>query len=108
MIHATVEMKIPRQKVREALEILTAVAERTRVHPGCFSCRIYHDAQKERLILFEEMWSSQEDLDRHLRSNEYQNVLLVVEMADEKPEIRFNKISESTGVETIENARSGR
>jgi hypothetical protein len=32
-------------------------------------------------------------------------VLLVVEMADEKPEIIFNPLSDSTGVETIEKAR---
>lgn len=105
MIHATVKMRISRQKVREALEILTPVAERTRVQPGCVSCRVYHDTQEERLILFEEMWSTQQDLDSHLRSEEYRNVLLVIEMADEKPEILFNPLADSTGVETIKKAR---
>jgi len=33
-------------------------------------------------------------------------VLLVVEMAVEPPEIRFEEVSRSTGVETIEEARS--
>jgi hypothetical protein len=33
-------------------------------------------------------------------------VLLVVEMAREKPEIKFSEFSASTGVETIEKARS--
>jgi hypothetical protein len=33
-------------------------------------------------------------------------VLLVVEMSKGPPEIRFNVISESSGVETIEKARS--
>jgi hypothetical protein len=33
-------------------------------------------------------------------------VLLVVEMARENPEIKFSEFSESTGVETIEKARS--
>jgi hypothetical protein len=33
-------------------------------------------------------------------------VLLVVEMAVEPPEIRFDAISNSTGLETIEKARS--
>jgi quinol monooxygenase YgiN len=56
--------------------------------------------------MIEETWETQEALDRHLRSAEYRNVLIVVEMAIEKPEIRFSEFSHSTGVETIEKARS--
>jgi quinol monooxygenase YgiN len=106
MIHATVKMKIPVQKAGEVMEILRSVAERTRVQPGCVSCRVYHDTQEGQLILFEETWSTQQDLNKHLRSEEYRNVLLVIEMADEKPEILFNPLADSTGMETIEKARA--
>ena len=106
MIHATIRMKMPGQKAKEAMEILRSVAERTRVEPGCISCRIYRDDQDEHTILVEEFWKSQEELERHLRSAEYRNVLLVVEMAHEKPEISFCEFSGSTGVETIEKART--
>ncbi len=41
----------------------------------------------------------------HLRSDEYRNLLLVLEMALKEPEIRFDTISSSTGIETIEKAR---
>lgn len=105
MIHSTVRMKMPRRHMAEALEILTSVAERTRILPGCISCRIFHDTQEEQVILLDEIWRSQEDLDGHLRSDEYRNVLLVVEMADEKPDIRFNPLSAASGVETVEKAR---
>jgi quinol monooxygenase YgiN len=106
MIHATIRMKMPVQKAKQAMEILRSVAERTRVEPGCISCRIYRDDQEEHAILIEEFWRSQEELERHLRSAEYRNVLLVVEMAHEKPEINFCDFSGSTGVETIEKART--
>jgi len=106
MIHATIRMKMPVQKAKQAMEILRSVAERTRVEPGCISCRIYRDDQEEHAILIEEFWRSQEELERHLRSAEYRNVLLVVEMAHKEPEIRFSEFSASTGVETIEKARS--
>jgi len=106
MIHATIRMRMPVQKVREAVDILRSVAERTRVQPGCISCRIYHDEQEEDMIMIEELWRSQKEHECHLRSAEYRNVLLVVEMAYEKPEIKFSEFSESTGVETIEKARS--
>jgi quinol monooxygenase YgiN len=108
MIRATIRMKMRGQKVKEALEILRSVAERTRVQPGCISCRVYHDAQEEDVIMVDELWRTKEEHESHLRSDEYRNVLLVVEMAHEKPEISFSEFSDSTGVETIEKARSRR
>jgi len=107
MIQATIRMKVPGQKVREALETLRSIAERTRVEPGCASCRIYYGAFEEDIIMLEEFWKTREDLNRHLRSASYRNVLLVVEMASEEPEIKFHEISASTGVETIMEARAG-
>jgi hypothetical protein len=47
----------------------------------------------------------QEELEHHLRSSEYHNVLLVLEMALQEPEIRFITNSHSRGVEAIEDAR---
>jgi quinol monooxygenase YgiN len=106
MIHATIRMTLPAQKVKEAEEILRSVVERTKVQPGCISCRVYHDVQEKQVIMMEELWKTQEDLDLHLRSAEYRNVLLVVEMAQKEPEIRFSEFLHSTGIETIEMARS--
>jgi quinol monooxygenase YgiN len=106
MIHATIRMELPARKANEVVKILGSVAEQTRVQPGCISCRVYHDSQEEQVIMIEEVWKSQEDLDQHLRSDEYRNVLLVVEMAQKEPEIKFSSFSHSTGVEIIEKARS--
>jgi hypothetical protein len=47
-----------------------------------------------------------ETLQRHLRSDDFQKVLLVVEMAVAPPEIRFDTITDSRGGEIIEEARS--
>jgi quinol monooxygenase YgiN len=106
MVHATVRMVIPPHKRAEALEILNLVAERCRAIRGCLTCRIYHDEQVEAVFMLEEMWETQGDLDRHLRSNDYRNVLLVTEMAVEPPEIKFQTISHSAGIEIIEKARA--
>ena len=105
MIHSTIRMALPAEKLKEAEEILRSMAERTRVEPGCVSCRIYQDIQEEHMIMIEELWLTQAELDRHLRSPEYRNVLLVVEMAHREPEFRFSAFSHSTGVEAIEKAR---
>jgi quinol monooxygenase YgiN len=105
MIQATIRMIIAPHNRGEVVEILTSSAERTRIQSGCLSCRIYHDEQQEGVFMVEELWRSQEDLDHHLLSDDYRQVLLVTEMALETPEIRFKTISHSAGVEIIERAR---
>jgi quinol monooxygenase YgiN len=98
-------MEISAGSVREALDVLRPIVERTRVEPGCISCRIYRDLAQEQTIMIEEFWSSQEELERHLCSSDYQRVLLVIEMAKGQPEIRFSTISHTSGFETIVEAR---
>jgi quinol monooxygenase YgiN len=106
MVHSTIRMEMSTGSMREALEILRPIVERTRVEPGCISCRIYRDVAQEKMIMIEEIWSSQEKLEQHLCSSDYQRVLLVVEMARDQPEIRFSTISHTSGFETIAEARS--
>ena len=98
-------MLIPLEKQSEALEILGSIIEQAQFEPGCVTCRIYRGVEDERAILLEELWMSDEDVKHHLRSEKYRNILLVVEMAAEAPEIRFDTIAHSTGVEIIEQAR---
>lgn len=105
MVHGAIRMRMPGPAVAEAMAILRSVAERTRAQPGCLSCRIYQDAQENNVIMVDELWESQEDIDRHFRSDEYRHVLLVVEMASEQPDFRFSDVSHSKGLEIIEKAR---
>jgi quinol monooxygenase YgiN len=108
LIQATITMTMPPQKSGEALRILKSITEQCRDKPGCISCHIYEDLQENNIFMLKEMWRSEEDLDRHLRSDEYRNLLLILELAPERPEIRFDTISASTGIETIEKARHRR
>ena len=105
MVRSIIRMLIPLEKQSEALEILGSMIEQTQFEPGCVSCRLYRDVEDARAIMFEELWLSEEDVQRHLQSDKYHKVLLVVEMAAEPPEIRFDTIAHSTGVESIEQAR---
>jgi quinol monooxygenase YgiN len=106
MILATVRMTIPPQKSGEVMKILRSMAEQCRDDPGCLSCHIYGDLQEENVFVLEQVWRAEEDLDLHLRSGEYLNLLLVLEMSLKQPEIRFDTISSSMGIEAIEKARS--
>ena len=106
MIQATLTMGFDPQRIDEALQILCSMIERIRAESGCISCSVHQDTENENLVVFEEKWRSDGDLQRHLRSEGYQRVLLVMEMAERSPDIRFYTITHSSGVETIEKART--
>jgi quinol monooxygenase YgiN len=105
MILATLRMAIPLQKRGEALKILKSMVARNKAQPNCVFCRICEDALEDNVLQFEEMWRSEEELERHLRSDQYHKVLLVMEMALKHPEVRFDTVTSSRGIETIEKAR---
>jgi quinol monooxygenase YgiN len=106
MIHATIRIVVLPKKYDEALKILKSTVEWNRIRLGCLSCHIYRDLQEKNVLMLEEVWKSEEDLNLHLRSDEYRSLLMVLEMAVKQPEIRFDTISSSAGIETIEKARS--
>ncbi len=106
MVHAAAKIILPSKKRQEMLGILWSVAERVKFAQGCVDCCVWQDTKDDRVIIFEEWWNCEEDLDRHLRSDEYRKVLLVMEMALHPPEVKFETILGTKGIETIQKARS--
>ena len=106
MIHSTVRMVLPIDRLSEAVGILGPMAERTITVRGCLGCHLYRDALEEAVLIFDETWASEADLEQHLRSQDYRQLLLVMELARVKPEVRFDTVLHSTGFETVQKARS--
>jgi hypothetical protein len=88
------------------VQTLNSAAAQCGVWPSCLSCHVYADVQEDNVLMFEQSWGIQDDLERHLRSDEYYKVLLVMEKVLKQPDIRFDIVSGSTGIETEEKARS--
>jgi quinol monooxygenase YgiN len=62
--------------------------------------------QETNILMINQVWKSEKNLENHIRSDEYRNFLMALEMAPQKPEIRFDTILSSSGIETIKRARS--
>jgi quinol monooxygenase YgiN len=105
VIQSQVRMVLPAERLEEALKVLLPLVERTRVERGCLGCQLHRDVQEAQMIILEESWATRADLDRHLRSPRYKHLLLVMEMASAPPEVRFDQVSGTSGLETIEGAR---
>ena len=93
MILASVRMTIPLRKCDNILKIISSLAEKTRKASGCLSIHLYKDLQENDSFLLEEVWRTEEDLYLHICSEEYKNLLLILEMALTEPEIKFYTIS---------------
>ena len=105
MIHAIIKLSLVPEKRADALGLLSALAERIRVKRGCIACSVCQDVQEEEMIRYEELWESREAMERHLRSDDYRKILLVMEMTSHAPDISFNTIKETAGMETIRRVR---
>jgi quinol monooxygenase YgiN len=106
MIQVNVRMTLIPGKLAEAMSILLSVVERTRTKAGCTGCSLYQDLEDEHTILYLEQWRGEGEMKHHLREEEFREVLLVMEMSSQSPEIRFHTVSRSDGVEIIEEARA--
>ena len=105
-IRATIRMLIPVDKHGEAIQILSGVQSQIRFEPSCISSGLYRSVDEDRAIMFEALWESGPDLLEYLKSDVFRRVLLVIEMSEEPPDIRFDTITSFGGIEVIEQARS--
>jgi len=105
-VRSTIRMLIPKGKQSEALDILGGVIDQVRFEPQCLSSRLYRGVEEGRTIMLEEFWECGRDMLKHLKSDAYQRILFVIEMAEEPPDIRFDFIADSGGVEVIAHARN--
>jgi quinol monooxygenase YgiN len=106
-IHATVTI-LAREGQREQLvHGLVALAWPTRAKPGCVRCDLYANVESPDTLTYVEEWATWPQFERHLRSEEYRRLLIVMELAAEPPDVRYRIVSHSQGMEAIHAARVG-
>jgi quinol monooxygenase YgiN len=97
---------LPRANRRaEVLEILRSVQGPVLAQPGCTECRIFEEQGPEPAVVLFERWESQAALEAHLRSEMYGRILGALELSGGRPDIRFEHVSASEGIELIERQR---
>ena len=105
MISSTIRLTTTEKSNTEILRLLRSLIEPTRVETGCISCGLYKDLHDSSVIVWVEEWKSQDDLDRHLRSRRYKKILAAFDMSSSQPEMRFNTVVETKGMQLIVDAR---
>jgi quinol monooxygenase YgiN len=106
MILGTLRILPPPGRRVEVLQILRSIQGPVAAQPGCGSCRIYEEEGPEAAIVLLEQWESKAALEAHLRSDAYRRILGALELSSAPPEVRFDSVTESEGMELIERIRS--
>jgi quinol monooxygenase YgiN len=107
MIYATVTINAPRGQREGMLQGLRSILNPTRVEPGCERCHLYEDVEVLAAFTLVQEWATPADFERHLRSEAYRRLLLLMELSTEPPEVRFHVVSGTMGMEAIYAVREG-
>ena len=89
MILSIIKITAASNNKDDILDILFFVKGPAEGKHGCLSCGIYQDLQNEHIIFYEELWEGRENLYSHIRSDLYRNILAVMDMSIQPPEIKF-------------------
>ena len=106
MICFSLRLVVPAAKRQEIITSITALLPPTRVQPDCISARLYLDAEIANVLTLIEQWSSRAALDRHLNSESSRVIVAAMDLSVELPEVRFDTIQHTGGMEVFMQARA--
>jgi len=95
-------MTVRTERRRDLLETMRGMMEPTRVERGCLSFRLYQDVENRNTFILIEEWETQEDLERHISKDNQRQLLTLMDFLSEQPELRFNTVSHTAGMDLIE------
>ena len=102
MILSTLRMTVRTERRSDLLETMRGMMEPTRVERGCLSFRLYQDVENRNTFILIEEWETQEDLERHISKDNQRQLLTLMDLLSEQPELRFNTVSHTAGMDLIE------
>ena len=106
MIIESVGIAVTPMKSEQLRRALAAWAGPTAVESGCMSCRILQDNSDPQSFFYEAQWKTQEDLLRHLRSEHYKRLLVLMDLGNAPPLVKFHTVAGTEGLDFIERARN--
>ena len=89
-----------------AVKTIRSIIGITKAKVGCLTSSLYSQTENDDELLLIEKWGSREALESHIRSEQYDNVLAVMELAIEQPLIEFHEENlDVQGLKFIETIR---
>ena len=105
MIVGTLRIPLSPACRAEVIQILESIQGRVSAEPGCAGYHIYEQEEPESAVVLVERWESEATLEDHIRSEAYRRILGAIEVSGAPPEVCFDFVSASKGMELIEQLR---
>lgn len=102
-ILVTLRMIVRPERRIDLLETIRGVLEPVRVERGCLSFRLYEDVENRDAFILVEEWKTQKDIESHIRTDHQRRLLALMDLLSEQPELQFNTVSHTMGMDLIEN-----
>jgi quinol monooxygenase YgiN len=102
VILSTLKMLVRTGRRGDLLEAMRGMLEPARVERGCLSYRLYEDVENSNAFVLLEEWATQEDLERHISKDNQRRLLALMDLLSEQPELRFNTVSHTAGMDLVE------
>lgn len=99
----TVALRASAHREQEVVEALRFLRGGTLLEPGCLRCCVWVDPDST--VQYAEEWATEADLRRHVRSDRFTSLLGVLESAPERPQIQFDFVTSSRGLEYVAEIR---
>lgn len=105
MIIELLSITSPDRKGQELSRALVSLVGPIQVQAGCLSCHLGQMWSAPDTLQIEARWDSEENLIRHLRSQIFKQLLLLMELSAAPPVLEFFTVIEFRGLDLVEAAR---
>jgi quinol monooxygenase YgiN len=105
MIVGMLRIPLATDRHAEVLEVLRSIQGPVLAQKGCRDYRIYSEQGQEPAVVLVERWESKAALEAHIQSDAYRRILSAIELAGGPPEMSFEVVSASEGMELVERLR---
>ncbi len=101
MIIMTLRLTVSPQKVIDVIELAKSIKGPLSADPECVGVDLFSDATRDDALTLVEKWESEEAIERYVKSAEFAKILAIMEMATSTPDITFDTVSDTAGLEFI-------
>lgn len=105
MVTCLIDMRLLPADAERAVQLLLSSVGRTEAKPGCLSCTVLRDASDACRVRYSETWESESAFERHARSEEFQRVLVAMDMCCEEPQVVVGNLSGHSGIAHLRELR---
>lgn len=104
MVTCLIEMRLDPGEVDRAFRLLLSVVESIEAKVGCHSCSVSREKEPNR-IRYREIWTTEAVFRNHVRSMEFQHVLVAMDMCCERPRVTVETRLGKSGIHYLEELR---